>query len=72
MESAMQRRAADEPYTRKQHDEALLEMRSNMRAERRLIELSHTCIVRSRELLARTEPTARGEGGIARRRNGAS
>ncbi|MBV8189022.1 MAG: hypothetical protein JO339_17405 [Alphaproteobacteria bacterium] len=55
----MRQRAVEEPYTRKQHDETLLEMRSSMRAERRLIELSHACIVRSRELLARTERIVR-------------
>jgi hypothetical protein len=57
----MRQRAVEESYGRKQHDQMLFEMRSSLRVERRLIEQSHACIVRSRELLARTEPTARGE-----------
>jgi hypothetical protein len=65
-------RAAGEPYTRKQHDEVLLEMHRNLRAEHRLIELSRACIARSRKLLAETEPTAQGEARPPKRGNGTS
>jgi hypothetical protein len=51
----MPQQSADRHHMRRQHDEMLFEMRNNMRTERQLIEQSHVRIMRSRELLDRTD-----------------
>jgi hypothetical protein len=55
----MQQSHADRHAMRRQHDEMLSEMRRNASTERQLIEQSRLRIVRSRELLDRTDPIVR-------------
>lgn len=64
----MQRPLSDQRYTRIQHDEVLSEMRSNMHIERKLIEQSRVRIVRSRQLLVRTEGMVEARGSLGRRK----